>query len=118
MVSSGKLAVALAATALSASAITGCAHSEPEAAVNRQETAMNRHEGVVGCVRWWWIDSEMSTLITTFHWHNHCPTEVKLMVSWRNHRTNMNPDDVLYGIPAGGEGSSTWAGIPVSFKQL
>lgn len=111
MVSTGKLAVVLVATALSVPALAGAARSEPD-------TAVHRHEGVAGCIRWWWADSEIPATTTTIHWRNHCPGEVKLMVSWRNQRTNMNPDNVLYGIPGGGEGSDTWAGIPVSFKQM
>ncbi|WP_063060154.1 hypothetical protein [Nocardia sienata] len=111
MVPAGKLAVVVVATALSVSAPACVAQNEPGSAVNR-------HEGVAGCIRWWWTDSEASAATTTIHWHNNCPGEVKLVVSWRNHRTNMNPDDVLYGIPGGGEGSDTWAGIPISFRQL
>ncbi|MGF6889645.1 hypothetical protein ABIA39_009107 [Nocardia sp. GAS34] len=108
MTSTSRLAVVVAA-AVSMGALTGCAHGA-------QETVLQRHEGAAGCVAWWWTDTGPSS--TTIHWRNLCPSRQNLMVSWRNHRTNMNPDDVLYGIPGGGEGSDTWAGIPVAFRQL
>lgn len=110
MASISKPASILVAAAISVSALAGAAHSEPE-------TAVNRHEGVAGCIRWWWTDNGTSTTATTIHWHNLCPSRQNLVVSWRNDRTNMDPDDVLYGIPGGGEGSDTWEGIPVSFRQ-
>lgn len=111
MIRAGKLTVVAVATALSVSASACAARNEPEPAVNQ-------HEGLAGCIRWWWTDSETPATTTTIHWHNQCPGEVQLMVSWRNLRTNTNPDDVLYGIPGGSEGSDTWAGIPVSFRQI
>ncbi|MFE7796821.1 hypothetical protein [Nocardia sp. NPDC057440] len=109
MTSKNKLAAVLATAAVSVAACA--AHGAPEAAVNR-------HEGVAGCIQWWWNEDGTSTTTTTIHWHNMCPTMQRLMVSWRNNRTTVDPDDVLYGIPGGHEGSETWAGVPIAFKQL
>lgn len=111
MVSANKPAAVLVAAAISVSALACAAPSEPE-------TGADRHEGVTGCIQWWWTDSGGPEVTTTLHWRNHCPTEQKLMVSWRNDRTNVNPDDVLYGIAGGSEGSDTWPGIPIHFEQL
>lgn len=102
----GRLVLALAATALAVSACTGTDSDSTE----------KRHEGVAGCFRWWWTESETST--TTIHWHNQCPERAQLMVSWQNDRTNRPTDDVMYATPGGKEGSDTWAGIPLSFEQL
>lgn len=109
MTSTGKLAMILGVAAVSVAAFAGSAHGGPEAAVNN-------HAGTAGCVQWWWTESDTPT--TTVHWHNLCPDRRNLMISWRNRRTNTNPDDVLYGIPGGGQGSDTWPGIPVSFREL
>ncbi|MEV3960887.1 hypothetical protein AB0M34_08315 [Nocardia sp. NPDC050193] len=110
MTSASKLAIVLVAAALSVAALAGTAFGE-------QETAADRHEGVADCIQWWWTDSGTPT--TTIHWKNLCPSRKNLMVSWRNNRPNaMNPDDVMYGIPGGHEGSDTWEGIPVSFRQV
>jgi hypothetical protein len=111
MTSTNKQAAVLATAAVSVVAFAGAAHGEPE-------TAVNRHEGVAGCIQWWWSEDGTSTTTTTIHWNNPCPTMQRLLVSWRNDRTNMDPDDVLYGIPGGHEGSETWAGTPVAFRQL
>ncbi|MCX0273360.1 hypothetical protein NLM24_22225 [Nocardia zapadnayensis] len=110
MTSASKLAIVLVTAALSVAALAGTAFGE-------QETAADRHEGVADCIQWWWTDSGTST--TTIHWKNLCPSRQNLMVSWQNNRPNaMNPDDVMYGIPGGDEGSDTWEGIPVSFRQV
>ncbi|WP_067884354.1 hypothetical protein [Nocardia vaccinii] len=109
MTSIRKLAVGLVVAAVSVVALAGTAQGG-------QDTAVHRHEGATECIRWWWTDSGTPT--TTIHWRNLCPTSRKLMVSWQNHRTNRNPDDVLYEISGGSEGSDTWAGIPIAFRQL
>ncbi|WP_040786471.1 hypothetical protein [Nocardia pneumoniae] len=109
MTSTSKLAVILVAAAVSVAAFAGSAQGG-------QETAVDRHEGVAECIQWWWTDSGTST--TTIHWRNLCPSRQNLMVSWQNNRTNQNPDDVMYGIPGGDEGSDTWEGIPIAFRQL
>ncbi|MGW5385530.1 hypothetical protein [Nocardia sp. NPDC003963] len=109
MTSTGKLAVILAAAAASIASLAGSAQGGPEAAVHK-------HEGTASCIEWWWTESNTPT--TTIHWHNTCPSRRELVVSWRNQRTNTNPDDVLYGIPGGDRGVDTWPGIPVSFREL
>ncbi|MEV6429048.1 hypothetical protein [Nocardia sp. NPDC051463] len=107
MTSTSKLAAILVAAALSVAALAGSAQAE-------QETSGARHEGVADCIQWWWTDNGTST--TTIHWHNLCPSSQTLMVSWQNNRTNMDPDNVMYGIPGGHEGSDTWEGIPIAFS--
>ncbi len=109
MTSTSKLAVILVAAAVSVAALAGTAQGG-------QETAVDRHEGVADCIQWWWTDSGTST--TTIHWHNLCPSRQSLMVSWQNNRMNGNPDDVMYGIPGGDEGSDTWEGVPIAVRQL
>ncbi|WP_157172280.1 hypothetical protein [Nocardia pneumoniae] len=109
MTSTSRLAVILVAAAISVAAFAG-------AAQGGQATAVDRHEGVADCIQWWWTDIGAST--TTIHRHNLRPSRQNLIVSWQNNRTNGNPDEVMYGIPGGDEGSDTWEGIPISFREL